>query len=72
MAVVPLVTGCVTLSDHVTFHGAVPVNVAVIVAEPPAQIAPPPLTAAVGSVLTVTATGDDAALQPLAFVTVTV
>ena len=53
-AVVPLLMVCVTLSDQVTVHGAVPVSVAVIVVEPPAQIAAVPLTAAVGSGRTVT------------------
>jgi len=53
-AVVPELMVCVTLSDQVTLHGAVPVSVAVIVVEPPAQIAPPPLTVAVGRGLTVT------------------
>ena len=52
-AVVPLLMVCVTLSDQITLHGAVPVSAAVIVAEPPGQIVPPPLTAAVGRVLTV-------------------
>ena len=52
-AVVPLLMVCVTLSDQVTLNGAVPVSVAVIVADAPGQIAPPPLTAAVGRVLTV-------------------
>src|SRR3954451_23550916 len=45
---------CVTLSDQVMVHGALPVSAALIVAEPPAQIAPLPLTVAVGSALTVT------------------
>src|SRR3954471_784501 len=40
---VPLLMVCVTLSDQVTVHGAVPVSAAVIVAESPTQIAPPPL-----------------------------
>jgi hypothetical protein len=44
----------VTLSDQVTLNGAVPVSVAVIVADAPGQIAPPPLTVAVGTGLTVT------------------
>jgi hypothetical protein len=45
---------CVTLSDQVALNGAVPVSVAVIVAEAPGQIAPPPLTVAVGKDFTVT------------------
>jgi len=40
-------------SDHVTFHGPVPVSVAEIVVELPAQIVALPLTAAVGNGLTV-------------------
>jgi hypothetical protein len=52
-AVVPLLMVCVTLSDQVTLNGAVPVTVAVIVADAPGQIVPPPLTVAVGSVFTV-------------------
>src|SRR4051794_3563196 len=52
-AVVPLLMVCVTLSNQVTLNGAVPVSVAVIVADSPAQIAPLPLTAAVGSERTV-------------------
>jgi hypothetical protein len=51
--IVPL-PDCVTPSDHVTAKGAAPVSVAVIVAEPPAQIALVPLTTAVGFALTVT------------------
>jgi hypothetical protein len=70
-AVVPLLIVCVTLSDQITVHGAVPVSVALIVAEPPGQIAAVPLTTAAGSARTVTAVGDEAALQPFAFVTVT-
>jgi hypothetical protein len=64
---------CVTPSDHVTVHGAVPVSDAWIVAEEPAQTEADPLTAAVGRGLTVTVT---AALfvetHPLASVTVSV
>src|SRR4051794_41840054 len=45
---------CVALSDQTRIHGAVPVSAALIVAELPAQIAPLPLTVAVGSGLTVT------------------
>ena len=52
-AVVPLLMVCVTLSDQVTLNGAVPVSVAVIVADAPGQNVPPPLTVAVGSVLMV-------------------
>jgi len=62
---------CVTLSDQVTVHGAVPVSAAVIVVEPPGQIAPLPLRVAVGSGLTVTVADDDA-VQPLPSRTVTV
>jgi hypothetical protein len=62
-AVVPLLIVCVTSSDQVTFHGAVPVRVAVIVAEPPGQIAAVPLTVAVGSVRTVTAVCAEVPLQ---------
>ena len=39
---------CVTPSDHVTFHGPVPVNAAEMLAEAPLQITALPLTAAVG------------------------
>src|SRR3954453_6319902 len=53
-AVVPLLIVCVTSSDQVAFHGALPVSAAVIVVEPPGQIALVPLTVAVGSGLTVT------------------
>src|SRR4051794_4025455 len=44
---------CITLSDQVTLNGAVPMSAAVIVADAPGQITPPPLTVAVGSVFTV-------------------
>ena len=44
---------CVTLSDHVTFHGPVPVKAAEIVLEPPAHTVPPPDTVAVGLGFTV-------------------
>ena len=71
VAVVPLLMVCVTLSDQVTVHGAVPVSVAVIVAEPPGQIAPVPLTVAVGSGRTVTATAGDVPAQLLPSRTVT-
>jgi hypothetical protein len=71
VAVVPLLTGWTIPSDQVTLHGAVPVSVAVIVAEPPGQMAPPPLTAAAGRGRTVTAVDAEVALQPLALVTVT-
>ena len=70
-AVVPLLMVWVTLSDQVTVKGAVPVSAAVIVAEPPGQNAPPPLTAAAGSVRTVTETSGDVAGQKLPSRTVT-
>ena len=64
---------CVTPSDHVTVHGAVPVRAAWIVADEPAQTDVDPLTAAVGRAFTVTVT---AALlvetHPLPSVTVNV
>jgi hypothetical protein len=44
---------CVTPSDHVTFHGPVPVNTAVIIAELPLQITVEPLTTEVGRGFTV-------------------
>ena len=44
----------VTLSDHVTFHGPVPVKAAEMVVELPLQIVAVPLTAEVGRALTVT------------------
>ena len=46
---------------------------AVSVTLPPAQnvVGPPAVIVAVGFALTVTAVGDDVALQPFAFVTVT-
>jgi hypothetical protein len=46
---------------------------AVSVTEPPAQnvVGPPAVIVAVGFAFTVTTAGDDVALQPLAFVTVT-
>jgi hypothetical protein len=72
VAVVPLLIVWMFPSDQVTLHGAVPVSVAVIVAELPAQIAPPPLTAAFGRGRTVTAAGAEVAEQPLAFVMFTV
>src|SRR5947209_7989986 len=53
-ALVPLATFWLTPSDQLIANGAVPVSVAVIVAEEPAQIVPPPLTVAVGLALTVT------------------
>ena len=46
---------CVTPSDHVTLQGPVPVSAAEIVVAPPAQIAAPPETVAVGSARTVAA-----------------
>ena len=62
---------CVTPSDHTTVHGPVPVSAAWIAAEPvPAQIAPPPETAAVGFGSTVTVT--DGALFEVQPLTVTV
>src|SRR5207248_1994447 len=39
---------CVTPSDHVTFHGPVPVNAAEIVTDPPLHIGAVPLTTDVG------------------------
>ena len=45
---------CVVPSDHATFHGPVPVNVAEIVVELPLQIVAEPLAEAVGRALTVT------------------
>jgi hypothetical protein len=71
VAVVPELMVWITLSDHFTLHGAVPVSVAVIVVEPPGQMAPPPLTTEVGSGRTVTVVAAEVALQPLALVTVT-
>ena len=52
-------------------NGAVPVSVAVMVAEAPAQIAAPPLTAAVGVGLMVTAVSAEVEVHPFASVTVT-
>src|SRR5262249_51928663 len=52
-AVVPL-TFWLTPSDQVMANGATPVSVALTVDDAPAQIVPPPLTAAVGRALTVT------------------
>src|SRR5438132_1661004 len=37
-------------SDHVNVHGAVPVRLAWICADPPWEMVPPPLTLAVGAV----------------------
>jgi hypothetical protein len=45
---------CVTPSDHVTLNGAQPLSDALTVDELPAQIVPPPLTAADGGVRIVT------------------
>src|SRR4051812_7061247 len=46
VALVVLTFDCVTPSDHVIANGALPLNVAVMEAEPPAQIAAlPPTTA---------------------------
>src|SRR5437868_15000039 len=70
-AVVPLATFWVTPSDQVMANGAVPVSVAKMVAEPPAQNVPPPLTAAAGVGLTVIAASAEVALQPFASVTAT-
>ena len=62
---------CVTPSDHTTVHGPVPVSAAWIAAEPvPAQIAPPPETAAVGSGRTTAVVVPAGEVQPLT-VTVT-
>ena len=44
----------VTLSDHVTFHGPVPVKAAEMVFEPPLQIVAEPLATEVGRALTIT------------------
>src|SRR6185436_13268160 len=51
-ASVPELMTCGTPSDHMMLNGAVPVSVALMVAEPPAQIAVVPLTAAAGCGLT--------------------
>src|SRR6185436_2025907 len=55
-AIVPELTVCTKPSDQVMLNGAVPVSEAVMVVEPPAQIAALPLTLAVGCGLTVTFT----------------
>jgi len=64
---------CVTPSDQVTVHGALPVSAAWTIVAPPGQIAAEPETAAVGWGSTVTVT-DGALLevQPFASVTVSV
>jgi len=59
-ASVPLLIVCTKPSDQVMLNGAVPVRVALIVADPPLQIVPPPLTAAVGAGFTVTTALPDA------------
>ena len=51
---VPLTLFCVKPSDQVTENGAMPLRIALTVAEAPGQIAPPPLTSADGRPLTVT------------------
>jgi hypothetical protein len=56
---------CTAPSDHVTFHGPVPVNAAWIFTESPLQIVPPPLATAVGRGWTVTATSLDDTLPQL-------
>ena len=58
-------------SDQVIANGAVPVSVALIVAELPAQIAPLPVTAAVGVVLMAIVVSAEVDVQPFASVTVT-
>ena len=45
---------CTTASDHVTFHGPVPVSAAWIVVELPLQTVALPLATEVGRALTVT------------------
>jgi hypothetical protein len=63
-AVVPLATFWLTPSDQVIENGAVPVSVALTVDEAPAQIVPPPLTAAVGrALMVIVALPDDVPLQ---------
>ncbi len=61
---------CVTPSDQTTVHGPEPVRAAWICVDPPVQTAPPPETAAVGSVRTVAAVVAATDVQPLT-VTVT-
>ena len=64
---------CVAPSDHVTVHGAVPVSAAWIWTLAPAQISPPPDTAAEGRGSTVTVTaGELIETHPFASVTVSV
>ena len=62
---------CVTPSDQVTSHGAVPVSAAWIVVEEPAQIVAVPVTVAVGRGLTVTVT-EGALVETQPFTSVTV
>src|SRR6266571_2945992 len=62
---------CVTPSDHVTDHGAVPVRLAWIVWGADGQPLALPLTVAVGRARRVTTVAADVPLQPFAFVTVT-
>ena len=54
VTLVALMPDCVNPSDHVIENGAVPVSVALIVVDAPAQIAVVPLTTAVGFALIVT------------------
>jgi len=64
---------CVTASDHVMFHGPVPVSVAVSVVELPAQMVAVPVTVAVGNALTViTALPEVVPAQPAPVTAVTV
>ena len=62
---------CVKPSDQLKVQGPVPVSVAWIVALLPGQIAPPPLTVAVGRARIVTVLLH-VLLQPLAFVSTNV
>ena len=64
VASVPELMVCTKPSDQVRLNGAVPVRFALIVVDPPAQIAALPLTAAVGIGFTVmTALPDEVPAQ---------
>ena len=59
-------------SDQVRFHGGAPVNVALIVAEPPGVIVVLPLTTAVGALIGMTRDADAEPHVPAVTVTVSV
>ena len=60
---------CVKLSDHVMFHGPVPVSAAWMVVEPPLQIVAEPLATDVGRAFTVKVAAVEVAVPHMPFTT---